>query len=260
MKKRVMLMLCMVFCFAFMLAGCSLTRENPNLAESKLVKESKDYVTKFWDADQRTSQKEQYVDVIEQQFGNIEDFQTQYKEMGASDEQIAQIVDIYNDYKDYEKAKKKYGDYKKITDTSYSLASTSASVGITIQTEKGKKVVFTMNYDKNGEMTEHKYEEFQSVSQIMGRAALNTVMSMAIVFAVLIFIALIISCFKFIGAAQKKPAVETKAEAPAPVVENVEEEDLTDDLELVAVIAAAIAAAEEMESADGLVIRSIIRR
>ncbi|MBR1741530.1 MAG: OadG family protein [Lachnospiraceae bacterium] len=180
--------------------------------------------------------------------------------MGASDEQITQIVDIYNDYKDYEKAKEEYGDFKKITDTSYSLASTSASVGITIQTEKGKKVVFTMNYDKNGEMTDHKYEEFQSVSQIMGRAALNTIMSMAIVFAVLIFIALIISCFKFIGAAQKKPAVETKTEAPAPVVETVEEEDLTDDLELVAVIAAAIAAAEEMESTDGLVIRSIIRR
>lgn len=39
-----------------------------------------------------------------------------------------------------------------------------------------------------------------------------------------------------------------------------EEENLVDDLELVAVITAAIAAASENESADGLVVRSIVRR
>ena len=44
--------------------------------------------------------------------------------------------------------------------------------------------------------------------------------------------------------------------AAAPVVE----ENLTDDLELVAVITAAIAAASENESTDGLVVRSIVRR
>lgn len=260
MKKRVMWMLCMVFCLAFTFTGCSLTRENPNLAESKLVQTSKEYVTDFWDADQRADQKAQYVDVIDQQFGTIEEFEEKYQEMGATAEQVQKIIDIYNDYEDYEKAKKEYGDFKKIIDTSYSLASTSASVSVNIQTEKGKKVVFTMNYDKHGKMTDHKYEEYKSVGQIMGKAGLNTIMSMAIVFCVLIFIALIISCFKFIGEAQKKP--EPQAEAPiAPVVEVAEEEeDLTDDLELVAVIAAAIAAAEEMESTDGLVIRSIIRR
>ena len=43
MKKRGILMLCMAFCLVTALAGCSLTRENPNLAESKLVKEAKQY-------------------------------------------------------------------------------------------------------------------------------------------------------------------------------------------------------------------------
>lgn len=260
MKKRVMWMLCMVFCLAFAFTGCSLTRENPDLAESKLVKASKEYVTTFWDKDQRADQKAQYVDVIEQQFGTIKEFQAKYKEMGATTEQIDQVVEIYNDYMDYEKAKKKFGDFKKIVDTKYSLASSSASVAVSIQTEKGKKVVFTMNYDKHGEMTDHKYEEYKSIGQTMGKAALNTVMSMAIVFAVLIFIALIISSFQLIANAQKRQEVPVPVAAPAPVVETVEEEDLTDDLELVAVIAAAIAAAEEMESPDGLVIRSIIRR
>lgn len=258
MKRRVILMLCMVFCLASVLAGCSLTRENPDLAESKLVKESKEFVNQFWDAAQRESQKTQYVDIIDQ-LGGVEKFEEQYKGV-ATEEQIKQVVDVYNDYKDYEKAKKKFGDFVKIVDTGYSLASDSASVTVTVKTEKKDKVVFTMNYDKHGEMTEHKYEEYRSVGQTMGKAGLNTVMSMAIVFCVLIFIALIISCFKFINAAQQKPAAETvEAPAPAPVEETIEE-DLTDDLELVAVIAAAIAAAEEMESPDGLIVRSIVRR
>lgn len=261
MKKRVMWMLCMVFCLAFTFTGCSLTRENPNLAESKLEKASKEYVMTFWDKDQRAEQKTQYVDVIEQQFGTIKEFQVKYKEMGATQEQIDQVVDIYKDYKEYAKAKKKYGAFKKITDTKYSLASSSASVSVSVQTEKGKTVVFTMNYDKHGEMTDHKYEEYKTVGQTMGKAALNTVMSMAIVFCVLIFIALIISSFKLISEAQKKQEVQVEAPVAAPAVAEIEEEeDLTDDLELVAVIAAAIAASEEMESTDGLVIRSIIRR
>ena len=50
---------------------------------------------------------------------------------------------------------------------------------------------------------------------------------------------------------------EPQKEAPAPVV--IQEEPETDDGELVAVIAAAIAAAEGT-SADGFVVRSIRRR
>ena len=106
MKKRVMWMLCMVFCLAFTFTGCSLTRENPELAESKLVKESKEYVTNFWDADQRADQKAQYVDVIESQFGTIKEFREKYQEMGATEEQVEKVIAIYDDYMDYEKAKK----------------------------------------------------------------------------------------------------------------------------------------------------------
>lgn len=262
MKRRVTLMLCMVFCFAFVFTGCSLTRENPNLAKKKLVKNAKEYVKTFWDEDQRATQKQQYVDVIDQQFGGLKGLESQREAIGVSEEQLANIEDIYKDYKSYTKAVKKYGTFKKIIKTKYSLAASSASVAITISTDKGKKLVFTMNYDKTGEMTDHKYEEYQSVGQIMGRAGLNTIMSMAIVFCVLIFIALIISCFKFINAAQQKAPVEAvqETDAPAPAAAEEVDENLVDDLELVAVIAAAIAAAEELESADGLVVRSIIRR
>ena len=103
-----------------------------------------------------------------------------------------------------------------------------------------------------------------SIGEIMKKAGLNTILGMGTVFVVLIFISILISLFKYIPVLEakfkKQPAVEQKA-APAPeapvVVE--EDEDATDDLELVAVIAAAIAAAEGT-STDGFVVRSIRRR
>lgn len=102
-----------------------------------------------------------------------------------------------------------------------------------------------------------------SIGEMMEKAALNTLIGMGTVFIVLILISAVISAFRFIPAIQakftRKPAVEEKKEAPvavqAPVVEEPEEE--TDDLELVAVIAAAIAASEGAATTDGFVVRSI---
>ena len=87
---------------------------------------------------------------------------------------------------------------------------------------------------------------------------------MGTVFAVLIFIAFIISLFKYIPAIQaafskkskKEDANVSETPALASVVESV---DVTDDLELVAVIAAAIAAYEGTTT-DDFVVRSIKRR
>ncbi len=102
-----------------------------------------------------------------------------------------------------------------------------------------------------------------TVGEKMGKAGMNTLIGMGTVFVVLIFISFIISLFKYISVFEnrkkaKKEAVATPAastqEAAAPVV--AEEEDLADDLELVAVITAAIAASEGT-STDGLVVRSI---
>ena len=94
----------------------------------------------------------------------------------------------------------------------------------------------------------------------MSKAALNTIMGLAVVFVMLIFISLIIYCFKFIHEAEERAAAKKKASepapAPAPVVEETVEEE--DDLELVAVIAAAIAASEGTDP-NGLVVRSIKR-
>jgi len=109
--------------------------------------------------------------------------------------------------------------------------------------------------------------EKSTVGDSMAKAGLNTLIGMGTVFVVLILISFIISLFGYIpkiqAAFSKKKASEeatpapkaAPAPVPAPVVE--ESVDYSDDLELVAVIAAAIAAYEGETSTDGFVVRSI---
>ena len=101
----------------------------------------------------------------------------------------------------------------------------------------------------------------KSMGELMGKAALNTLIGMGTVFVVLILISLIISCFSFIPKLQEKfsrKAAPAPAAAPVPAAPVAEEEELADDTELVAVIAAAIAAYEGT-STDGFQVRSIKR-
>lgn len=97
---------------------------------------------------------------------------------------------------------------------------------------------------------------------LMQRAALNTVMGLGIVFVTLLFLSWLIGKLHYIpemiekaGKKDEPAAVPAPAAAPAAVAAPAEE-DLTDDLELVAVITAAIAASGTT-SGDGFVVRSI---
>ena len=100
-----------------------------------------------------------------------------------------------------------------------------------------------------------------SFGQVMQEAGLNTVMGIGIVFLVLLFLSILIAQFKHVAkleaAFTKKPTAPAPKAAPAaaPVAAPVVEE-VMDDGELIAVIAAAIAAAEGT-STDGFVVRSI---
>ena len=101
--------------------------------------------------------------------------------------------------------------------------------------------------------------------ELMAKAGMNTLLGMGSVFAVLILIMFIIEAFSLIPklqasfSAKKEVASAPKAAVPAPVAAPVVEEiaEEADDLELVAVIAAAIAAYEGQTSTDGFVVRSI---
>lgn len=105
-----------------------------------------------------------------------------------------------------------------------------------------------------------------STGEMMAKAGLNTLIGMGTVFVVLVLISLIISCFNLIPKVQemfsnkKKADKEIKADAvDNTIAQIIEKEELSDDLELVAVIAAAIAASEGTGT-DDFVVRSIRRR
>ncbi len=108
-------------------------------------------------------------------------------------------------------------------------------------------------------------EAVQTLGEKMTNAALNTLMGMGVVFAVLILISLIIYGFKIFPYLENKKKANAIAETPAaapvptpaPVAEPVVQAQ--DDLELAAVIAAAIAASTGT-STDDFVVRSIKRR
>ncbi|MGN0241986.1 MAG: OadG family transporter subunit [Candidatus Weimeria sp.] len=101
-----------------------------------------------------------------------------------------------------------------------------------------------------------------SLGETMGKAALNVVMGMVTVFAVLILISLVIYCFNLIPylqkkfAAKKAPQAQTKQIVEAGESAPAGEEDSE---ELIAVISAAISAATGA-STDSFVVRSIKRR
>lgn len=93
-----------------------------------------------------------------------------------------------------------------------------------------------------------------------------TILGLATVFTVLIFISLILSVFGVVSKKTTKektalkPAVDTK---PVNVVKKTGEKNVNDDLELIAVITAAIAASECANGnnigPDKLVVRSLRR-
>lgn len=102
-----------------------------------------------------------------------------------------------------------------------------------------------------------------TLGEKMEKAALNTLLGMGTVFVVLILISLIISCMSLIPKWQAASEAKKKKPSTVEAVDNtvaqiIKKEELSDDLELVAVITAAIAAGTGT-SADGFVVRSIKR-
>ena len=126
--------------------------------------------------------------------------------------------------------------------------------------EREAEIAFSFNEDSFMESMDVSAKF--TMSEILTKAGLNTLLGMGTVFAVLIFLAFLISLMKYIpmilDKLTKKPAPVVEETKAAPVVEEVVVDE-TDDLELIAVITAAIAA-QEGTSTDGFVVRSIRRR
>ena len=103
-------------------------------------------------------------------------------------------------------------------------------------------------------------EPVYSLGETMGKAGLNTIMGILIVFAMLVLMSGVIKLFEIIPKLQKKAKAKDEADAvPVAAKPVVTAKNETDDLQLVAVIAAAIAAATGA-STDSFVVRSIKKR
>lgn len=138
--------------------------------------------------------------------------------------------------------------------------------------EDEEQMTLTITYNEqvvplSTTLTEYSDDTAQSVGSKMINAFGNIVVGLLVVFIVLILLMLVISCFGFIGKGAKprevaKPAEKKASSAPAvapavaPVVAPASSAE--DEKELIAVISAAIAAAEQT-SPSGFVVRSIRR-
>lgn len=161
----------------------------------------------------------------------------------------------------WKSVKEELGAFVEVTDAELS-ADGQAITGHAKYEKINDKTTVTVTYSVNQEAQTVKIEWdiAYPMGILMERAALNTVMGLGIVFLTLLFLSALIGQLHIIPDTIEK--MSKKKEAPAaapspaaaPVVE--EEEELVDDLELVAVITAAIAASENT-SGDGFVVRSI---
>ncbi len=184
----------------------------------------------------------------------------QYVVLEAKD-QVADPL-LLNAIESWESAAEDMGDYEEIIGTESHFDGDDGIIDIRIRGSVREAIVEIV-IEKNALASVSVNVEYTFGEQ-MKKAALNTLLGMGTVFVVLILISFIISLFTFIPKIQdkfskKKVQEEVKPAVQKPVMQAQEEEDLTDDLELVAVIAAAVAASEGASSADGFMVRSIRR-
>ena len=241
MKKWLITTLLVIAC-VFGLVACGGSSSNSAPSEVELTEE----------------QKQQWYDSASQ-------FVLSMNEAIATGQAEAQMDDpVYGPaFSSWQNALQDIGEVQGIEGKSCSFTKKEGMVTVRVKGSKhDADVVFTMessdqNYTVTGITTNVEYSMKEKIQQ----AGMNTLLGMGTTFAVLILLALVIALFgKVVGGASNKSAASKKAPAPAPapaapVVEEIEE--LADDTELVAVIAAAIAAFEGKQSTDGFVVRSI---
>lgn len=207
--------------------------------------------------------KDMVVSYVEQEISGMDSI----VEQGAQ-AYVAEDAVMSNAVAGWESALADMGDYQSIENVTYNVDEDGVmTINAEIKASKrDADIEFIMEYSvtEGFKATSVTTTPHFTFSELMTKAALNTLMGMGTVFTVLILIALIIYCFNFIPKIQaafskkKEGAAEAADSAVAQIIENeaVQEED---DLELVAVIAAAVAASEGAASTDGYVVRSIRR-
>ncbi len=135
--------------------------------------------------------------------------------------------------------------------------------------EEKSTVTVSVVFDMKNQTSSYNWNVKETTGKAMAAAGENTVVGLVNVFFVLFILTFVISLFRFIpNGNRKKKELEAAeaaapAPAPAPVISEPETEEVSDDDEIAAVIAAAVAAYENENGpvhTDGFVVRSIRRR
>ena len=260
MKKRIALALSMIL-MILMLGACGTdptTVDYNGSSYEDLQNDSNTNITMVQQLASLFSQNDLTVDTLDKDIADS--LKTNYGVTEAQLEASEKWMDVENEF----------GSYVETEADTFSVAKSGKTLtsDVTLKFEK-KDVDFQVVYDYYSmEITGQTVEPIYSLGHKLQNAALNTLISMSVVFAVLILISLLITCFKIFPYLEKKKAQKAAAEAAGQtetqdqVVSQIsqrEEQQLTDDTELVAVIAAAIAASTGTSTSD-FVVRSINRR
>jgi len=170
----------------------------------------------------------------------------------------------------YEKARDEIGDIAAVDGIELSSDEKTIVALADVKGTTGKTAQVEIIIDKRMNLKSITVNVNRTFGELMQNAALNTLLGMGTVFVVLILIAFIISLFKYISQFEaklkekKENTVDTAKAVDNAVAQIIETEQnaAADDLELVAVISAAIAAYESANgnSGDGYVVRSIKKR
>ena len=177
-----------------------------------------------------------------------------------NDAQLAQVINdtekgnqnqhaFLEGLKSFQSSRKTVGKLQGIDKTDVKLSDGNYVVKIKYTGDK-RKSEMTLGFDiKTNNVTVFSITPKYSVAENMEKAALNTVLGMGTVFIILVFISFLISLFKYINIFENKLKTKAKEE---PVIA------VADDLELAAVITAAVAEFSGND-ASNLIVRSIKR-
>lgn len=231
--------------------------------------------------------KSELQSLAEQMVTTLQGMETdQMKEIKAAyDEQLAADpsdgdAKLYSDLiSDWLGILPEIGEYKEFGKFTVDKAGKTITTTLEMKNSKrNARLIMVYNVRNMNVPTAINAELVYTMGETMGRAGLNVVMGMATVFGVLIVIAFAIYAFNIFPYLEKKKKEKTgnvempltvPASASAVALANAEvsdsivkrnEQPVEDDLELIAVITAAVAAALGTTDTDSFIVRSIKRR
>lgn len=261
MKKYLSYCLVMLIC-VLSLTGCDAKKTIKNIGQPKEI----DYPGESATGEEFEAGMKQLVENISGlDFVNLK---ANIKQAEKSAEQDKSYLPYVDALKSYEGSREELGSFKEVKKITYVEDRKNLYLA-TIRTAYAKrdckvKVQFTMD-DDEPVVKSITFDPVYSLKETLTKAGMNTLLGMGTVFSVLILIAFIISLFEIINkietAAKEREAKKVKAEN-AKEIEKIDstpvvEVKQSDDNELIAVIAAAIAASEGNADPGSFVVRSI---